>query len=934
MKSVAVFLILGLVLVIQAWYTIFDPLFRRQDIAVHSTVLPVDPSAGVKFQAYEDGDGTVTLRLREEPNGTRLVMYRENTPEAALSHPGASVNRWLYQRSMAFHWINEKNGYHLRYETGLFADGDSLNQRSYWTVLTRNRSDYWLYHYTTGDEGDLSLSADSLFLYSHPLFDAVMEPGFTIDNRKLARVEFTAALDTPFSVRRDNGMTTLMIDNQIWELFPEHPVDRSHLESERMRRLCLEISDSLGFSLSPEMLSYWVTHSLRAAGFRIWESRRSDYDRFPGFLPGNVRAVTDLDGDGVGEILIHIAGSRWINDRLLCARLGKEAGLVWETVLPSFLDDIRVVDLDGDGELEIIGSCTYTGLGPEPEIPVEQQIISHHTNIFVLRADGTPFLGESGYHVYSLPLPAVSCRFLHLPDSNEFLVAPSMEDGTQSLPFLILDPVKGSLEPVSGGEKNGESPRVTNCIGLMMLDHKITAFDSGETEVRSICWNDGLDGDVTIRVISPLPADAVVPWNREGEDLLVFSPLRIHRISTELLLSKPYRVIPGAYRIFPERFVLSDRIAHPDPNWVIGSGNPFPGAGVLSNQYNVEAEFDLQIISQFRPFAFLWYVLLFLEVIVLFIYLRIWQLSTLPIRSGTKSYVFLTSVLGLVHFWSLKGSVTRVYPLVQRFSFDRTVFDRILMDISRKPELVTRKNFLLIRFEVYEIESHLDFAIIQSFAHDLKNRLLRYGVALDAFEDYLIEQGMYRKVTGFLDRIKDHFKEMATQMINLANFAHIGKLFLVEVDLVEIVREILTNMDNHPSYSRTQMQYLMKDSCIEGDRDLLKMAVRNLIENAMEAIETEEEGTVKIELTDRPETVQMKITNPGEISDIDLAGRVGYSSKHEGTGLGIPIAVRIMESHRGTVKIHSDHHLVTVVVRLPRSTGNERKAHESKDHPS
>src|SRR5574341_472534 len=82
----------------------------------------------------------------------------------------------------------------------------------------------------------------------------------------------------------------------------------------------------------------------------------------------------------------------------------------------------------------------------------------------------------------------------------------------------------------------------------------------------------------------------------------------------------------------------------------------------------------------------------------------------------------------------------------------------------------------------------------------------------------------------------------------------------------------------------------------------------NLIENALEA--APEGGNVRV-----------RIENPGVDIPPELRERIFhpfFTTKARGTGLGLPIARRIVEAHRGTLTLESDGaSATTFVVQLP-----------------
>jgi signal transduction histidine kinase len=91
---------------------------------------------------------------------------------------------------------------------------------------------------------------------------------------------------------------------------------------------------------------------------------------------------------------------------------------------------------------------------------------------------------------------------------------------------------------------------------------------------------------------------------------------------------------------------------------------------------------------------------------------------------------------------------------------------------------------------------------------------------------------------------------------------------------------------------------------IAGDREMLLVVFQNILLNAAQAMDgqgqidvtiTRGEGRCSVAITDRgpgmPEDIRAKAFEPF------------YTTKHRGTGLGLPIARRVVEAHGGHMKI-------------------------------
>jgi two-component system, NtrC family, nitrogen regulation sensor histidine kinase NtrY len=96
------------------------------------------------------------------------------------------------------------------------------------------------------------------------------------------------------------------------------------------------------------------------------------------------------------------------------------------------------------------------------------------------------------------------------------------------------------------------------------------------------------------------------------------------------------------------------------------------------------------------------------------------------------------------------------------------------------------------------------------------------------------------------------------------------------------------------------------DAQLRGDADGLRRLFGNLLKNAVEA--TPEGGpAVRVRLAPGPARVQVRIENggpgvPGLLEGANLA-RGLFSTKPGGSGLGLPIALKITQEHGGTLRL-------------------------------
>jgi signal transduction histidine kinase len=106
---------------------------------------------------------------------------------------------------------------------------------------------------------------------------------------------------------------------------------------------------------------------------------------------------------------------------------------------------------------------------------------------------------------------------------------------------------------------------------------------------------------------------------------------------------------------------------------------------------------------------------------------------------------------------------------------------------------------------------------------------------------------------------------------------------------------------------------------VRGDPDMLRQVFLNLLRNGAEALGPG--GGTEVGLERSEDTVDVTVADNGSGIPTELQERVFeplFTTRSEGTGLGLTIVKRIVEAHGGTVQVQSEPGAGTRIrVRLP-----------------
>jgi signal transduction histidine kinase len=103
-----------------------------------------------------------------------------------------------------------------------------------------------------------------------------------------------------------------------------------------------------------------------------------------------------------------------------------------------------------------------------------------------------------------------------------------------------------------------------------------------------------------------------------------------------------------------------------------------------------------------------------------------------------------------------------------------------------------------------------------------------------------------------------------------------------------------------------------------GDEELLERAFENVVRNAREAAGMGGHVWVDVARDGDDVVVEVADDGPGVPGSVDETLRPFFTTKKGGLGLGLPIALKIVELHHGRLMLAGrDPHGLRVTVRLP-----------------
>ena len=236
--------------------------------------------------------------------------------------------------------------------------------------------------------------------------------------------------------------------------------------------------------------------------------------------------------------------------------------------------------------------------------------------------------------------------------------------------------------------------------------------------------------------------------------------------------------------------------------------------------------------------------------------------------------------------------------------------------------LKEQQNKLLIneRFEAWE-------SVARKLAHEIKNPLTPIQLSIDSlrekYKNQLIQDG--NDFEKYLETINRQIKDIEKIVNEFSNFARMPRPIFKKLNLIELINK---SLDFAKLSSKSSISFMnnAKNNFINGDEDQLNRVFINLIKNSEEAFdelkqkEPNFKGNIRIEINNNNDYIVIRINDNGTgITDAKKAMTPYFTTKKQGTGLGLPIVTKIINEHNGnfTIRNNKEKKGTLVTITLP-----------------
>jgi len=205
-------------------------------------------------------------------------------------------------------------------------------------------------------------------------------------------------------------------------------------------------------------------------------------------------------------------------------------------------------------------------------------------------------------------------------------------------------------------------------------------------------------------------------------------------------------------------------------------------------------------------------------------------------------------------------------------------------------------------------------SVARKLAHEIKNPLTPIQLSIDRLQEKYSNQIGDGKESfiSYLDTINRQVKDIENLVNEFSSFARMPSPVIKKIDILQILERSILFLK--PSlHSSISLKKNKKFFFINGDEEQLNRVFINLIKNSdescIEKIAKSEDfkGKIDVDITSNNDYISIKLTDNGTgILDTKKIMTPYFTTKKNGTGLGLPIVSKIINEHSGDILISNN----------------------------
>jgi PAS domain S-box-containing protein len=195
--------------------------------------------------------------------------------------------------------------------------------------------------------------------------------------------------------------------------------------------------------------------------------------------------------------------------------------------------------------------------------------------------------------------------------------------------------------------------------------------------------------------------------------------------------------------------------------------------------------------------------------------------------------------------------------------------------------------------------------LVRTLAHEVRNPLNNITLSVEQMQ----QEEKNDTMLVYLDIIHRNSRRISDLIGELLNTSRPTEIKLSVSTIQTVLDDVISSAIDRLTLKRIKLKVTYPDNGLQifADKEKLKLALLNIVINAIEAME-EQKGTLTITLTQHQQQAVWKIADDGcGISEENITRLFEpyFTQKRNGMGLGLAFTLNILQSHKATVEVAS-----------------------------
>jgi len=312
------------------------------------------------------------------------------------------------------------------------------------------------------------------------------------------------------------------------------------------------------------------------------------------------------------------------------------------------------------------------------------------------------------------------------------------------------------------------------------------------------------------------------------------------------------------------------------------------------------------------------FILIYLIIVTLLLFLSI----TIAIKFSSR---FFRSINNLILASSNigKGNLDTKVPEIKT-DIELETLNKNFNSMIDRLKSQQEKLLLTERHEAWE-------NVARKLAHEIKNPLTPIQLTIDRLKtkyEKSIDDNEKENFKNYLKTIIKQIKQIENLVNEFSDFARMPKPILQNSNIIKIIENnisLLRELDKNISIKLNYKNYELFLKC---DADQISRVFLNLIKNSIESIQEKSQKNgeftkiIDIEIINKNDYITTNITDNGTgfpKENIKNIIKPYFTTKRDGSGLGLSIVNKIISDHNGSVKLNSNNNGAKVEITLPKN---------------